>query len=238
MRRRLTRSILFVTAMTLLTLGLPLAIVVYRYYENSATVDLQRRAAEGLAELPLPFDAATVDDFDLGGDAPFGVYDASGALIAGSGPARADRATMAALHGEPSFDHSTETLVYASPQMERGGETVTAVVRVSEPDALIDARDPSGLGDHGRRRGSRPRRRVGGGDVTGAPDRPADQSSSRLRPSSWVRVVYARSAAWDPAGECGERHTRVSPPALASAPSRTVRRERPGSRPRCRAARR
>ncbi|MCU1504152.1 MAG: histidine kinase [Ilumatobacteraceae bacterium] len=141
MRRRLTRAILLVTGLTLLILGIPLAVVVSRYYENSATVDLQRRAAEATAEVTLPFDASVLQDLgDEGVSEMFGVYDATGARVAGTGPARADRATMTALTGDPSFDHSGELLVYAAPVNERGTDAVAGAVRVAERDAHIDAR--------------------------------------------------------------------------------------------------
>ncbi|MEO5899599.1 MAG: HAMP domain-containing sensor histidine kinase [Ilumatobacteraceae bacterium] len=141
MRRRLTRAIILVTGLTLILLGLPLAVVVSRYYENSATVNLQRRAAEATAEITLPLDAGGLRDLaDEGVSDSFGVYDATGTLIAGTGPTSADSATRTALTGDPSFDHSTETLVYAAPLNERGSDSTAGAVRVSEPDARIDGR--------------------------------------------------------------------------------------------------
>jgi signal transduction histidine kinase len=140
-RLRLTRAIILVTGLTLLVLGLPLAIVAYRYYENSATVNLQRRAAEATAEVTLPFDPQALGDLgDEGLTEGFGVYDATGLLVAGSGPDHADSATRTALQGDPSFDHSGEVLIYAEPVNERGSEDVAGAVRVAEPDARIDAR--------------------------------------------------------------------------------------------------
>ncbi len=141
MRRRLTRAIILVTGLTLLILGIPLAVVVHRYYEDAATVNLQRRAAEATAEVTLPIDVQDLQDLEEEGvSEPFGVYDASGMLVAGTGPARADHATMGALRGDPSFDHSTEVLVYAVPVNQHGSDAVAGAVRVAEPDAQIDGR--------------------------------------------------------------------------------------------------
>jgi signal transduction histidine kinase len=140
-RLRLTRAIILVAALTLVLLGVPLAFVVSRYYENSAAVDLQRRAAEATIEVTLPFDAHALDDLsDEATVEAFGVYDPSGTLVAGLGPADADTAARRALAGEPSFDHSTERLVYAIPLTERSTDTVAGAIRVSQPDAIVDSR--------------------------------------------------------------------------------------------------
>jgi signal transduction histidine kinase len=141
MRRRLTQAILFVTVLMLAMLGVPLAVVVSRYYENSAAVDLQRRAAEATAEIALPLEPGAVQELiDEGVSEVFGVYDGSGNRVAGVGPSQADGAVRSALTGEPSLDHHTEVLVYAAPVNEHGSESVAGAVRVSEPDAVIDGR--------------------------------------------------------------------------------------------------
>jgi signal transduction histidine kinase len=138
-KRRLVRAIVAVTALTILLLGIPLAIVARHWYEDRNTVDLQRRAAEAAVDVSIdPADGSLRMSEDDGSDS-FGVYDASGALMAGEGPATADAAVAAALLGSPTFDHATETIVYAIPVTARGDAQIGAVVRVAEPDAEVDS---------------------------------------------------------------------------------------------------
>jgi len=131
---------LAVTVLTVLLLGVPLAVVARRWYEDRNTVDLQRRAAETAVDVSVDPDSGAVhvdeDDTDTGS---VGVYDATGGLFTGTGPATGDAAVQAALNGSPSFDHSTESVVYAVPITARGDDRVGAVVRVAEPDAEVDA---------------------------------------------------------------------------------------------------
>ena len=54
MRTRIARTIVGVTALVVVVLGVPFAIVVHRFYESRATVELQRSAAQAIAELALP----------------------------------------------------------------------------------------------------------------------------------------------------------------------------------------
>ena len=140
MKRRLVRAIVAVTALTILLLGIPLAVVARHWYEDRNTVDLQRRAAEAAVDVSIdPVDGSLRVSEDGADNESFGVYDPSGTLIAGDGPATADAAVTAALLGSPTFDHTTETIVYAIPVTARGEDQVGAVVRVAEPDAEVDA---------------------------------------------------------------------------------------------------
>lgn len=138
MRRQLVRAMVAVTVLTVLLLGVPLAVVARRWYEDRNTVDLQRRAAEAATDVYV--DPATdAVHVDQEGDLGFAVYDSSGTLVAGSGPSSGDAAVTAALEGSPSFDHSTESVVYAVPITARGDDQIAAVVRVAELDAEVDA---------------------------------------------------------------------------------------------------
>ena len=139
MKRRLVRAIVAVTALTILLLGIPLAVVARHWYEDRNTVDLQRRAAEAAVDVSIdPADGSLRVSEDDDSES-FGVYDAGGTLIAGDGPATADAAVTSALLGSPTFDHATETIVYAIPITARGDDQVGAVVRVAEPDAEVDS---------------------------------------------------------------------------------------------------
>ncbi len=126
MRSRIARSIVGVTALVVIVLGIPLAIVIQRFYESRATVELQRSAAEAIAELQVPLDAAEIADAASEPDAPagFSVYDDSGSRLFGSGPARIDT---------PLPDE----LVVVSPITDRSTETVVGSVRVSRSESSI-----------------------------------------------------------------------------------------------------
>ncbi len=139
MRRRLVRAIVAVTALTILLLGVPLAVVARHWYEDRNTVDLQRRAAEAAVDVAVdPADGSIhVSEDGTEGEA-FGVYDPSGILVAGVGPPTADAAVNAALQGSPTFDDAGETMAYAIPITARGDDQVGAVVRVADTDAEVD----------------------------------------------------------------------------------------------------
>jgi signal transduction histidine kinase len=122
----------------LVLLGVPLAIVARRSYEDRSTVELQRRAA--VAALQVSIDNGEIEiDPDIEHVEGFSVYDGTGVLVSGDGPSTADTAVRAALRGSPTFDHSTEDLVYAAPITVRGTDEVGAVVRVAQPDSVVDA---------------------------------------------------------------------------------------------------
>jgi signal transduction histidine kinase len=128
MRSRIARSIVGVAALVVVVLGVPLAIVIQRFYESRATVELQRSAAEAIVELQVPLDAAEIADAAREPDAPsnFSVYDDSGARLFGPGPARLD----APLPGE---------LVVISPVTDRTTENVVGSVLVSRSESSIAA---------------------------------------------------------------------------------------------------
>lgn len=126
MKSRIARTIVGVTALVVVLLGIPFAIVIQRFYESRATVELQRSAAEAIAELELPLRVDEITDAALEPDAPdFSVYDANGQRLYGSGPARVD-----------ATDDSL--LVVVSPITDRTTESVVGSVRVSRPRSSID----------------------------------------------------------------------------------------------------
>jgi signal transduction histidine kinase len=131
-RRRITTAIVGVTALILLVLGIPLAIVAQRSIIDSEVVELQASVAHLLTEINLPIDPQQLAQLDSEPDAPprFGIYDTGGHLVYGVGPDRADAAVRDALLGTIS---STErdSLVVAAPITD-AAENVLYVVRVSE----------------------------------------------------------------------------------------------------------
>ena len=128
MKARIARTIVGVTALVVVMLGIPFAIVVQRFYESRATVELQRSAAEAIAELALPLRTDEIAVAAREPDAPpdFSVYDAAGQRVYGSGPERVD-ATADGL------------LVVVSPITDRSTENVVGSVRVSRTRSDIDA---------------------------------------------------------------------------------------------------
>ena len=131
-RARIARTIVGVAALVVVVLGVPFAIVIQRFYESRATVELQRSAAQAIAELALPLKPGEIARAAQEPDAPpgFSVYDAVGARLYGSGPVRL---TIA----EP------DQLVVISPITDRSTETIVGSVRVS--------RSRSGVASQARR---------------------------------------------------------------------------------------
>lgn len=128
MKSRITRTIVGVTALVVVVLGIPFAIVIQRFYQSRATVELQRSAAEAIAELALPLRVDEITDAAREPDAPadFSVYDASGLRLYGTGPHRVD-------------ETDDSLLVVVSPITDRTTETIAGFVRVSRPRSSIDS---------------------------------------------------------------------------------------------------
>lgn len=132
MRRRITTAIVGVTAIVLLALGIPLAVVEQRSIVQSETVELQARAAGILAEISTPLEIAELSQLGAStGHETVGFYGTDGRLIAGRGPERPDPATRNALDGTPATttDHD---LVVASPISAGSDENILGVLRVAE----------------------------------------------------------------------------------------------------------
>ena len=128
MRGRIARAIVGVTALIIVALGVPLAIVIQRFYESRATVELQRSAAEAIVELSIPLNAVEIAEAAAEPDSPpdFSVYDATGARLYGTGPQ---------LLGSTDRDQ----LVVVSPITDSATETVVGSVRVTRPRSDVAA---------------------------------------------------------------------------------------------------
>ncbi len=126
MRTRIARTIVGVTALVVVVLGVPFAIVVHRFYESRATVELQRSAAQAIAELALPLQVDEIAIAAREPDAPkdFSVYDQTGTRLFGSGPEKI---------GASDPDH----IVVVSPITDRSTETTVGSVRVSRPRSAV-----------------------------------------------------------------------------------------------------
>lgn len=128
MRTRIARAIVGVTAMIIVALGVPLAIVTQRFYESRAMVELQRSAYDAIAELTVPLDIEQIADAAAEPDSPrsFSVYSAPGARLFGPGPQR--------LHAS-----DPDALVVVAPITDRTSETAIGWIRVSRPSSEVAA---------------------------------------------------------------------------------------------------
>lgn len=127
MKKRIARTIVGVTALVIVVLGIPLAVVVQHFYESRATLELQRSAAEAIAELTVPLLADEIADAAQEPDAPpdFSVYDDSGNRLYGTGPTILDTA-------------ESDQFVVVSPITDRRSEVIVGFVRVSTLRSEVD----------------------------------------------------------------------------------------------------
>jgi len=140
MRSRITAAIVGVTAMVLLALGIPFAIAVQRMVVSSEIVKLQSRTSQELAEIKLPLDPAELSENSAEADAlpAFAVYDSSGSLIFGDGPATPDDPTRAALAGNAST--ATDRHLVVTVPITDEQERPVGALRVVETRAVADRR--------------------------------------------------------------------------------------------------
>lgn len=142
MKSQITRAILAVAALLIIGLGLPLAVVVQRFYQDGAVADLRRRAAETVVEIALPLDPAELAQVVTEADSPgaFTVYDIDGRRLFGTGPAQADATVVHALQGQFTLARGAGQVVLASPITDRSTEAVVGAIRVSESSRVVDGR--------------------------------------------------------------------------------------------------
>ena len=129
MRRRITAAIVTVAALAVALFGIPLAVAIHHLYLTDARTKLEREATLAARDVPPDF-ATSADPIDLPTNTKgvgLGLYDATGALISGRGPARADRAVQEALLNVIRDRQSGDALVAAVPVAVE--ERVVAVIR-------------------------------------------------------------------------------------------------------------
>lgn len=136
LRRILLRSILAINLLAVLLLAVPLGLAIAQTYRAEAEAGLEREAARtlaltaesSLARIPGPLDP----------DVTVGIYDASGTLIAGEGPA-ADEDAIGAL-GDGLTRVKTEAGMLAGyvPFRREGGDPVT--IRAVTPLSTLQQR--------------------------------------------------------------------------------------------------
>ncbi|MCU1456103.1 MAG: two-component sensor histidine kinase [Actinomycetia bacterium] len=139
MKRRIFGSILGVTFVAVLLLGVPLALSVDHLYASQEVLRLEREASESRGAV----NAGTITggdpiEFPHDGTTAFAAYNPSGRRIAGSGPARADAAVARALRGDVADTRSGGRIVIAVPVTSN--ERVVAAVRASRPVSVVTDR--------------------------------------------------------------------------------------------------
>ena len=142
MKGQISRAILAVAVLIVIGLGLPLAVVVQRFYEDRSAADLQRRAAETIVEISLPLDAQDLAQVANEPDTPgeFTVYDDQGRRLYGNGPPRGDGAVSKALAGHSSTTSNDHQRTLAAPITDRSSESVVGAVLVTQPSSLVNSK--------------------------------------------------------------------------------------------------
>ena len=139
MKRRIVFSIVGVTAVALLMLGVPLGLSVKHLYVSQEVLRLERVASESRSAI----NAASLgsgDPIELHNDGTttFAAYNANGHRIAGSGPSTADAAVSRALRGDVADTRTGGRIVVAIPI--NGNERVVAALRASRPMSVVTDR--------------------------------------------------------------------------------------------------
>lgn len=138
MKRRIVVSIVGVTVVALLVLGVPLAFAVARLYENGEVLQLERDSNEAIRKVntttllssgPL----AVPDDERV----RFVVYDRSAHRLGGNGPDRGDAVVHSALSGNSADARVGNRIVVAVPI--NGNRVVIGAIRASRSaDVVVD----------------------------------------------------------------------------------------------------
>lgn len=140
MRRRILTSILVVTAIAVALFGIPLAFVVQRFVDENAILRVERQAVLASRTVPSDFLTST-DPVELPSTTDgivLALYDRSGNLIAGTGPARADTTTQGALRNDVTDTELSNVRIVAVPVT--GNEAVLGAIRAEQSTAPSDAR--------------------------------------------------------------------------------------------------
>jgi signal transduction histidine kinase len=140
MRRRILIAILSVTAIAVVLFGVPLAIVIERFVDETATLRIERQAVFAARTVPGDFATsndpvelpASTDGIDLA------LYDRNGSLIVGTGPATADATTIRALNNQVTDTEISGLRIVAVPVA--ADEQVVGVIRAEQSTASSDAR--------------------------------------------------------------------------------------------------
>jgi signal transduction histidine kinase len=129
-RLRILVALIAVSAMGIALFGLPLAEVVQEFYRNETVLSLERQATEASGAVPRDF-AVSGDPVELPTPDPpalIALYDPTGTLVTGNGPAAADSQTTSALAGEIADTRDRGGVTVAVPITS--GETIIGAIRI------------------------------------------------------------------------------------------------------------
>jgi signal transduction histidine kinase len=140
MRARVLRAILAVTAIAIVLFAVPLVVVVERFVGQNATLRLERQAILATRDVPSDYEqSADPVELPLGRDgAKLALYNTSGRLVAGVGPASADSTTRHALDNVTTDRRTAGTRVVAVPIA--ANEQVIGAIRAEQSTAATNGR--------------------------------------------------------------------------------------------------
>jgi signal transduction histidine kinase len=138
-RRRILIAILSIATLAIVMFGVPLAVVVERFVDEAATLRVERQTV--LATRDVPRDFATSNDpaeLPSTDGISMALYDRSGRLVSGKGPATADNATRGALANQVTDTETDTTRIVAVPLS--ADEQIIGAIRAEQSTAASDAR--------------------------------------------------------------------------------------------------
>jgi signal transduction histidine kinase len=138
-KRRIIVSIVGVTVIALLVLGIPLAVAVARLYENEEVLRLEREANEARSAVSTSeLTRGEPIKVESDGNIRFLVYDAHGLRVGGGGPDRPDVTVRSALSGDSADARINGRIVVAVPI--NGDEKVVGALRASRSADVVAGR--------------------------------------------------------------------------------------------------
>ncbi|MCU1390188.1 MAG: hypothetical protein JWL72_3526 [Ilumatobacteraceae bacterium] len=140
MRRRILVAILSIAGIAVVLFGVPLSIVVDRLVEEDATLRIERQAVLAAREVPGDYRTSN-DPVELPkatDEVTLGLYNDTGLLVAGDGPARADATVTKALDNQLATGETSNNLVVAIPVT--ANEVVIGAIRGEQPTSRSNGR--------------------------------------------------------------------------------------------------
>jgi len=136
MRREVVRAAVTSAWIALAVLALPLGVAIHLLLLGGERNELERAALRAAALVGPALNSGTAIELPRPeADSQLGVYDATGRLRSGTGPANADLATLTALRGQVGQGSVSGDLVTAVPVL--GDRTVAGTVRAASPMAAV-----------------------------------------------------------------------------------------------------
>jgi len=139
-RRRILIAILSIATLAIVLFGVPLAIVVRRFVDEDARLRVERQAVLASRDVPGDF-ASTHDPVELpknNDGVALALYDLTGRLVTGTGPAVADAATRRALTNRVIDTQTNAARVVAVPVSANEG--IIGVIRAEQSTTASDTR--------------------------------------------------------------------------------------------------